>query len=112
MDTRMRRIYDLLTRVARVEETISYGDVARSADLDLDTVADRRRLFSILDRISRSENRAGRPLLSAVVIGGRGLPGVGFFSMAINLGLYRRNESKVSYWSQELQRVHRQWASD
>lgn len=112
MDMRMRRVYDLLVGVARVEETISYGDVARSADLDLGALADRRRLFSILDLIGRSENRAGRPLLSAVAVGASGLPGVSFFSMAINVGLYRNSESKVSYWNRELRRVHREWASD
>lgn len=98
----MRDVYGELIAVARRGETVNYSDVVSHAE-------GCSRLFRILDRISSYEHRAGRPLLSAVVVGVEGIPGRGFFDMARVLGLYV-GDGEAQYWSEELKRVHKQWA--
>ena len=98
----LREVYGELIAIARRGETANYSDIAFLAE-------DYPHLFRILDRINRHEHRAGRPLLSAVVVGSQGMPGRGFFELARTLGLYV-GDGETQYWSEELERVHKRWA--
>lgn len=97
-----REVRRELIAIARRGETAHYSDIVSLAD-------DYPHLFRILDRINRREHQAGRPLLSAVAVGAKGIPGPGFFDLARDLGLYA-GDGEATYWSEELGRVHEQWA--
>lgn len=71
-------------------------------------------LSEALCRISESEHKNGRPLLSAIVFDKKkGLPGNGFFTMAANLKMYNGgNENdlkKIAFFSQERDAVYDFW---
>lgn len=98
----MQEIYEELITIARRGQTVDYSDMVSLAQ-------GYPHLFRVLDRINSYEHRAGRPLLSAVVVGAKGMPGHGFFDLARTLGLYI-GDGDEEYWREELERVHNQWA--
>ncbi len=99
MDLKTRTVREKLIWVAEHKETIAYSDVARIADLP---VRDRG-LFQILDDISTHEHKAGRPLLTAVVVRkGDGMPGAGFFKLATRLGHHRAGAYRTRFWDRKL----------
>lgn len=101
-------IYKEIVAVAKKRDCIYDSDLA---SLDEFSPDDQGLVFVILDNISRFEYLAGRPLLTAVVIGEHtDMPGVGFFDLAHKLGEYDGN-NYVRYWRKELRRVHDYWAS-
>ena len=110
VNTGMEAIHEELLRVAKRKSTVYYSDIAPLAELDMNLDDHRMRMAQFLDRISTSEHEAGRPLLSAVVIGkGTNRPGKGFFELARRLGLHGSSDDR-KYWLQERQRVHDYWA--
>ena len=68
-------------------------------------------LAHMLDEISREEHRAGRGMLSVVVVHkyGDGMPGPGFFKLARSLG--QDVDDRLVFWVQELEKVYKTWAS-
>ena len=101
-------IYAELQRVARAGCTTTYRDLAALAGLDLNQPADRAALAGTLRAISTAEHQHGRPLISAVVVlGGRRLPGRGFFALARELG--RHTGDDAAFHRQELAQVHATW---
>jgi hypothetical protein len=98
---------ELLVACARARSTVTYVDlVARVRALSLQP--NDMRLFALLGELSRDEARAGRGMLSAVVVSaGEGTPGPGFFRLAERLG--RDVADPVSAWVDELRRVHEAW---
>lgn len=71
---------------------------------------DRTRLAALLREISTHEHRAGRPLLSAlVVLQGRQRPGRGFFNLARELGVMG-DTNHADFVAHELDRVYACWA--
>lgn len=104
------RLYEQLRRVAKCESVTYYSDVAPLVGLNMDLQEDRNRIGDILDRISSTEHRAGRPLLSAVVIrSDKNMPGRGFFKLARRLCLHGADDD-FRYWLRELRQVHDYWA--
>ena len=102
-------IYAELKRVARAGGTTSYRALAALAGLDLDRPADRGTLARTLRAISTAEHQQGRPLLSAVVVlGGRRMPGRGFFALARELGRHTGDDD-ASFFRDELAGVHTAW---
>jgi hypothetical protein len=88
MRTGTQAIHEELLRVARSQQVVNYSDVGSLAGLNMDSPEDTNRIADILDGIGRAEHRAGKPLLSAVVIRrDRNMPGAGFFNLAKGLGL-------------------------
>jgi len=104
-----RDIYERLKQVARAGQTITYGEIAPMADLDMSRAADRNEIAAILDTISTREHREGRPLLSAVVVrSDTRYPGKGFFTLAQKLGIYDRSDD-LAFFVRELGRVRERW---
>ena len=102
-------VYRRLIEVAERQDVVNYSDIAPLVKLQMDSPADRNRMANILDNISSAEHRAGRPLLSAVVIRkDKNMPGNGFFKLARGLGLHTEDDDFM-YWLQELRRVHDYW---
>src|SRR5262245_20891709 len=82
-----------LVQVARTRQVIAYSDLAvriRSISSFLPTD---QRFFFLLREISAEEYRAGRGMLTAVVVHKAGdyKPGPGFFELAKGLGLDARD---------------------
>jgi hypothetical protein len=108
-------IYEDLIRVARDRRVgvTTYGELARLVHLHLENPADRKQLRDVLDQINRYEHSQGHPMLSSVVVYvDKNRPGDGFFTLARELGLYgggNNEESKISFWTAELRRVHDFW---
>ena len=104
-------VYERLRGVARAQGTASYTEIAQLAGIDTDNPHFGALVGRLLDDVNRAEQAAGRPLLSAVVIGkDSNLPGAGFFECARDLRLYSGNDD-LAYWMQELKRVHDYWSS-
>jgi hypothetical protein len=83
-----QRIYEKLKLVARAGTTITYGEIAPLADLDMLNPAHRNEIRRILDEISTHEHQLKHPLLSAVVVHQQDhMPGQGFFALARELGV-------------------------
>ena len=91
-----------LIKVAQRRDTISYSELRPEAP---------QTLALPLDEINKYELRAGKPLLSAVVIhkDTDRMPGDGFFRIAWEMGQYKEGEPE-EYWRQELERVWNYWA--
>jgi len=104
-----RDIYERLKEVARVGQTITYGEIAPMANLNMESQADRNEIGRILGAISAREHEESRPLLSAVVVlSGIGYPGKGFFTLAQKLGVYDGSDD-LAFFVRELRRVHEYW---
>jgi hypothetical protein len=67
-------------------------------------------LGAMLAAINRAEDAAGRPLLSAVVVGPTGLPVATFYASARELGLHPGSDDDHAIWLRELRRVQSYWA--
>ncbi len=103
-------LYEKLREVARQQKTTHYEDIAPMLRLKMEDPADRVRIGQILGEISKLENDAGRPMLSAVVTHkGDERPGTGFFELAQELGRVGSMDSET-FFIQELKRVHGWWA--
>ena len=102
----VERIAAHLRAVGRAGRTVTYNDLAAVVGLDMDDPAAARAIAGILRAISTAEHAAGRPLLSAVVVGAKtGRPGKGFFKLAQRLGRYDGTADRT-FFTQELRRVH------
>jgi hypothetical protein len=102
-------IYERLKSTARAGKTTNYGALAPLAGLNMGQAADRRAMGQILEEISVSENQAGRPMLSAVVVrADSGDPGSGFYSLARRIGKFPGGDAR-QFHAEELQRVHTFW---
>jgi hypothetical protein len=99
-----------LIGIARRGELTTYRRLAAAFALDLSTPVDRERLAGALRDVSVAEHRAGRPLLSAlVVLAGRRRPGAGFFDCARAVGALT-DVTDEDFYEAELTRVYRQWS--
>lgn len=96
--------WEVLVARAREGRTISYGEMANTLLLSPQS----SEFTESLNELSRTEEAAGRGLLSVLVIRQRqGTPGAGFFDLARELGRQFTNE-KVFYL-EESERVIAQW---
>ncbi|MHB9036591.1 MAG: hypothetical protein ACYC64_07980 [Armatimonadota bacterium] len=104
-------IIERLISVARLQTTISYGDVANLMDIDLRNPEGRAEISRILGEVSSKEVQSGRPMLSAVVIyKDEFLPGPGFFELARTLGRFEDGGDKLHFYIEELRRVYEYWS--
>ena len=102
-------VYAYLKKYARNQRTVTYGDIAPLADLDMQNPAHREALSGILGEISQHEHENDRPMLSAIVVSkDSSMPGKGFFDLARALGVYHGDD--LTFFSDELKRVYRQWS--
>ena len=111
MDAGTEAINNKLREVAKSRDITYYATIAPLAGLDMGSPGDRDRISRILGDISTAEHDGGRPLLSAVVIlRETNSPGVGFVSLAKDLGRYDGSDDDL-YWAQEVRCVHDFWSS-
>ena len=106
------RLTSKLKEIASNRATISYTEAG--------AVIGKRpgQIWRILDEISQSEHKQGRPMLPAVVIvSGRGVPGFGFFILAKKIGKSAPDPAETTsipvqreFWELELNKVYDFWA--
>jgi len=107
-----RALHEKLQEVARVRgQTITYWDIAPFAGVNTSNPNFGALVGRHLDDVNRTENAAGRPLLSAVVCGKESnSSGTGFFAIARELGLYiGRDDDR--FWLEEMKRVNDYWSA-
>ena len=98
-----------LAECARTKTLISYGDfMQRISSISFETPHDPR-LPQFLAEISTEEARAGRGMITALVVNmdGKGRPGRGFFKLAQRLG-YDVSDPE-NFWIEEVSRVFASW---
>lgn len=109
-------IREKLIQIARFQDLISYDDLNKQLNLGLDFTLppDRNLIGHWLDEISEYEVRAGRHMLSAVVVHkegeGFGDPGKGFYECARELGVYKGGDD-IGFWAKEVEWLHDYWSS-
>lgn len=74
-------------------------------------LASDQRFFFLLREISAEEYKAGRGMLTAVVVHKAGdyKPGPGFFELARGLGLDTRDSDRL--WIEQITKVHDYWSA-
>ena len=98
-------ILQLLRDVARRQSTTTYSGLAVKVTR-FPLAPESYALHELLGEIARSEDAAGRGMLSVVVVHKRdGMPGPGFFKLAAELG--REATDPMMLWSEELKLVYR-----
>jgi hypothetical protein len=103
-------IVGILQALARERGTITYSDL--SQQLHNITIPHNDPAMAVmLDEISTEEFKAGRGMLSVIVVHKTGdqIPGPGFFKLAKSLG--RKVTDKETFWIDELSAVHGYWSA-
>ena len=96
--------WEILVARAREGRTITYGEMATAMLLSPQSA----QFTDTLNELSRSENAAGRGLLSVLVIRQReGTPGIGFFRLARELG--HQFDDEEQFFREEVERVTAHW---
>ncbi len=92
------------------EAKITYSELASQINA-INIEAHDPRMFHLLGEISSEENKAGRGMLTAIVVHKYGdmQPGAGFFELAKSLG--KDTSDKLKCWVDEFNRVHDYWAN-
>lgn len=109
-------LYDELVRIATAEELTFYSLVSPLVDLSMDNGEDRDEIARLLGEIAIHEHEQGRPMLTSLVIhkGDDNNPGEGFFSIAVDIGLYsgsRDQLERVTFWANQVRQVHNHWSN-
>jgi molybdopterin synthase catalytic subunit len=93
---------------AQVRGTIPYSDLVKQISA-VEFRAHDTRLFHMLGEISVEEDKAGRGMLSVVVVHKHGdmQPGPGFFVLGQHLGYDTKDLLK--FWIEQLKKVHAYW---
>jgi hypothetical protein len=101
---------DILIGRARQRGRIPYSELVDEIKT-IDIEAHDPRLFHLLGEISTEEERAGRGMLTAIVVHKHGdmQPGPGFFDLAKSLG--KDTKDVLACWVKEFNRVHDYWAN-
>lgn len=96
--------------VAKRRGMTTYSDLVRAIQ-SISLQPHDPRLFHFLGEISSDEDRAGRGLLTVVVVHKHGdmEPGKGFYELAALLG--RDTSDLQKCWIEELHNVHRTWSA-
>lgn len=108
-DAAKREVRQVLIARARLRGLIPYSEV--TSQLKSAAIDPHSKIFAhLLGEISEEEDRAGRGMLSVIVVHKEGdmRPGPGFFELAQGLG--RRVVDLDRTWLQEMDHVHRYWS--
>jgi hypothetical protein len=110
-DAAKNEALERLKQEARRNHTITYGDLTNAIRDILPFEPDDPAFHAMLGQISVAEDRAGRGMLSALVVNKsgerRGQPGRGFFELAQQLGRDTRDENRL--WIDEVRIVTDYW---
>ena len=103
---------DVLTRLvhaARYGVLLNYQDVAALIGVSSRGKAMANEIGHVCREISEDEVNAGRPMLSALVVGKKGMPTKEFFCCAKNLGRFPVHLDEKEFWEKERNAVYATW---
>lgn len=98
-----------LVHAAQYRGVTTYQDIAVIMGLPLQGNHMSRETGRMLGEIAQDEFNAGRPMLSAVVVGVDGKPGPGFYNLARGLGRLSDEDDQLVFWEQEREAVYNAW---
>jgi hypothetical protein len=98
-----------LVQAARYGGLLSYQDVAVLIGIRASSKASANQIGHVCREISEDEVNAGRPMLGALVISAKGLPGKEFFRCAKNLGRFPLDLDEKEFWETERDAVYATW---
>ena len=99
-----------LVRAAQYRGVTTYQDLAVIMGLPLTGSHMARETGTVLGEIATDEVKAGRPILTAVVVRVyERRPGDGFYAVAHELGRVASPDEDVEFWQRELQAVYDAW---
>ena len=97
----------ILSKYARLGRTIAYSEFVKKIH-SIQLEPHDFRLFGLLGEISKEESKAGRGMLSAlVVIKDENIPGSGFFELVKQLGYDTKDHD--TFWAEEVNRIYAAW---
>lgn len=104
-------IYCRLLRGARDRTRVSHSEVLALAATYTANPDDAPDAGAILTQIAVDEHAAGRPLLSALAVTGKDIPGNAFFAAARALGRLQGTDglSEMRFWDAEERAVYEAW---
>ena len=103
------RVMTELVQAAQYRGVTTYQDIALIMGLPTEGHHMGNEIGLMLDEISRDETRAGRPMLSAVVVRTEGVPGPGFYKLAADLGLVESADTDTLFWMKQREAVYEAW---
>jgi len=104
-------VYSSLLNAARQKSRVFYAELTqliRSASDDPERAPDAN---DLLRAVATAEHAAGRPLLTALAVTGKSIPGNVFFASARELGLLTSSDpaEEMRFWLEEERRVYEAW---
>ena len=90
-------IYTELIKAAKYRGTITYQEIAKIVGLPMSGSHMGSEIGKILGKISEDEVSNGRPMLSAIAINVKGVPGPGFYELAKQLGRLKENSDMDTF---------------
>ena len=107
-----RVVYDRLLAAARERSSVFHGELRGLLESLPDDPRLRPDIDEVLAQIAGDEHRAGRPLLTALVVTGKSIPGNIFFAAARDLGLLASTDpaEEMRFWMAEEARVYDAWS--
>lgn len=108
-ETAKNEARSVMIQRAKIRGMISYSDLVQKIEAVRFDAFDKR-LFHLLGEISSEEDRAGRGMLTVLVVHKTGdmEPGPGFYELAKLLG--RKTNDPLKFWVSELHKVHEFWS--
>jgi hypothetical protein len=105
-------IYNRLLSAARQRSRVFHSEVRGLLEALPGDPLLRPGIDEVLAQIAGDEHRAGRPLLIALVVTGKSIPGNIFFTSARNLGVLKTSDpaEEMRFWLAEEARVYDAWA--
>jgi hypothetical protein len=105
-------IYDRLVTAARQRSRVFHSEVRGILESLPGDSHVRPDVDEVLAEIAAAEHRAGRPLLTALVVTGKSIPGNSFFTTARDLGLLSSTDpaEEMRFWMEEEARVYATWS--
>lgn len=106
-------IRDRLVAAAKRRELVYYADLAGLLGREMRGRNWAAPIYHALDRINDDEDKAGRPMLSAIVVAkDTKLPGPGFFALGQRLGKTRPGEDEEAFAKRARADVYAFWADE
>lgn len=101
-------VYNELITAARYRGTVTYQEIAKLMGIPLVGGYMAKLIGEILGEISMDEVEHGRPMLSVIAVGVKGLPGDGFYKLARELAKLT-TQSDEEFWAAEKKAVYETW---
>jgi len=101
-------VYNELINAARYRGTVTYQEIAKLMGIPLTGGYMAKLLGEILGEISEDEVAHGRPMLSAIAVGVKGLPSEGFYNWAKEIGR-QTTQDNGQFWAEEKKAVYDTW---